>query len=216
VAAVADARAIDAPPPARVSLPGHKGKRARLRLSKLALDGFEKVEQLLPVIVLEDGQRLALEEAHALLSGELGAVAQLPLGAAIADEALQDALDELLFERQQQLTAAEQQRFERALLQAERFIEDRMLVLKTKRNRLQERSNAAQRSYDASTGAQARNEAQAQLTQLQLDLDVVEASLEKLAQRDDARFRAFQDHIHQRRYAPPRVTPLFDLELVFE
>ena len=215
-AAVEDARAIVAPPPARVKLAAQRGKRARLRLCKLALDGFEKVEQLLPVVVLEDGQRMPLDSARGLLDGALGAVAQLPLGAAIDDLALQDAQDELLFELQGSLEAAEQQRFERALLQAERFVEDRMLVLKAKRRRVEERLRTAQRDYEAATGAVARNEAQAQLNKHQLELDEVEGALEKLAQRDDARFRAFHEHIHQRRYAPPRVSTLFDLELVFE
>ena len=215
-AAVEDARAIVAPPPARVKLAAQRGKRARLRLCKLALDGFEKVEQLLPVVVLEDGQRMPPDSARGLLDGALGAVAQLPLGAAIDDLALQDAQDELLFELQGSLEAAEQQRFERALLQAERFVEDRMLVLKAKRRRVEERLRTAQRDYEAATGAVARNEAQSQLNKHQLELDEVEGALEKLAQRDDARFRAFHEHIHQRRYAPPRVSTLFDLELVFE
>ena len=215
-AAVEDARTIVAPPAARMKLAEQRGKRARLRLCKLALDGFERVEELLPVVVLEDGQRLPQELARELLHGALESVAQLPLPAAIDDGAVQDAQDELLFELQMSLEAAEQQRFDRALLQAERFIEDRVLVLKARRGRVEERLRKAQRDYEAATGATARNEVQTQLNKLQLELDEVEGALERLAQRDDARFRAFHDHIHQRRYTPPRVSTLFDLELVFE
>jgi hypothetical protein len=102
------------------------------------------------------------------------------------------------------------------LLQADRFIEDRLLVLKARRNRLQARTMDARKRYDAATGAEARNTIQAELTKLQIELDETEGSMEKLAQRDDARFRAFQQHIHERRYAPPRLQALFDLELVFE
>jgi hypothetical protein len=220
VAAIAEARALQVLPLARVTatpaLAAQRGKRARLRLCKLAIDGFERVEQLHPVLVLEDGERLPLSVAHSVLGGELQAVAQQPLGAAVDELTMQDAQDELLFELQASLEAAEHQRFERALLQAERFIEDRLLVLKSRRTRLQERIQAANQRYDSATGAQARNEVQEDLTKLQLELDEVEGSMERLEQRDDETFRAYNEHIHQRRYAPPRVTTLFDLELVFE
>jgi superfamily II DNA or RNA helicase len=222
VAAVEDARATRLLPAARLKLTAAsstglvacRGQRGIMRLVKLALDGFEKVELLLPLLVLEDGQRLSLELARELLQGEL--LACEPSAFTVGEEALQDAVDETLFELQTSLESAEQQRFERALLQAERFIDDRLLVLRGRRGRLQERSSDIRRRYEAATGAEARNELQAELARLQLELDEVEGAMERLAQRDDATFRAFQEHIHQRRYAPPRVHALFDLELVFE
>jgi len=220
VAAVEDARKILPLPAARVrSSPGwaaERGKRGRMRLCKIAIDGFEKVEQLMPVVVLEDGDRLAVELVPRLLEGELEPIAQLPLSAAVSDDALQDAQDEVLFDLQASLEVAEQQRFERALRQAERFIEDRLLVHKARRSRLQERIREADQRYAAATGAEARSEVQAVLTKLQVELDEVEGATERLTQRDDATYRAYHEHIHQRRYAPPRVTALFDLELVFE
>jgi hypothetical protein len=216
LAAVADARALTQLPAARVRSASQRGKRGRLRLCKIASDGFEKVEQLLPVVALEDGERLPVELVLSMLEGELEPIAQLPLSAAVSDDALQDAQDELLFELQASLEVAEQQRFERALRQAERFIEDRLLVLKSRRSRLNERIREANQRYEAATGAEARSEVQETLTRLQLELDEVEGAMERLSQRDDATYRAYHEHIHQRRYAPPRVTALFDLELVFE
>jgi len=220
LAAVEDARSLTALPAARVrassAWQAQRGKRARLRLCKLAIDGFEKVEDLLPVVVLEDGVPLPSELVQNLLNGELEPVAQLPLSAAVSDEAVQDAQDELVFEVQAGLEVAEQQRFERALRQADRYIEDRLLVLKGRRTRLQERIREANQRYDSATGAEARGEVQEALTKLQLELDEVEGAMERLTQRDDATYRAYHEHIHQRRYAPPRVTALFDLELVFE
>jgi hypothetical protein len=215
VAAVEDARAIADLPPARVSLSGVHGKRGRLRLCKLTLDGFEKVEELLPVVVLDDGRCLPLEAAKALLDGALEHVAQLPLGASVTDEQLQDARDELLFDLQAQLSAAEQQRFDRALLQGERYIADRMLVHKAHLSRIQDQIEAAERQYQGATGAESRNEAQAKLAALEAESHKVQRDMEKLAQRDDERFVVFQRHIHERRFAPARVTTLFDLELLF-
>jgi hypothetical protein len=216
VAAVEDARGLTQLPAARVAWTDQRGKRARLRVCKLAIDGFEKVEQLLPVVVLEDGERLPVELVFKLLESELEPIAQLPLSAAVSDEALQDAQDELLFEQQATLEVAEQQRFERALRQADRFIEDRLLVRKAQRTRLNERIREGNQRYEAAMGAEARNEVQEMLTKLQVELDEVEGAMERLVQRDDATYRAYHEHIHQRRYAPPRVTALFDLELVFE
>ncbi|HTU63769.1 MAG TPA: helicase-related protein, partial [Polyangiales bacterium] len=215
LAAIGDARAIERSPAARVAMPALHGKRGRLRLCKLTFDGFEKVEELVPVVVLEDGQCLPLAAAQKLLDGTMEDVAGARPSAAVTDEQLQEALDELLFDMQAQLEAAEEQRFERALLQAERYIEDRMLVLKSRRSRLQEQTKAAERQYEAATGAEARNEAQAKLAKLQTESDEVEGSMEKLAQRDDKRFVDFQRHIHERRYAPPLVAALFDVELEF-
>ena len=216
LAAVEDARALTQLPPARIAWPERRGKRARMRLCKIAVDGFEKVEQLLPVVVLDDGEQLPEKRVSELLASDLEPIAQLPLSAAISDEALQDAQDELLFDLQASLEVAEQQRFERALRQADRFIEDRLLVRRAQRSRLNERIREGNQRYAAAMGAEARNEAQEMLTKLQVELEEVEGAMERLTQRDDATYRAYHEHIHQRRYAPPRVTALFDLELVFE
>ena len=44
-------------------------------------------------------------------------------------------------------------------------------------------------------------------------LDEVESAILRLERRDDETFRRFQEHIQRRRYAPPQLTHLFDVEL---
>jgi hypothetical protein len=38
----------------------------------------------------------------------------------------------------------------------------------------------------------------------------------RLEGRDDETFQQYQQHIHRRRYTPPRVERLFDVDLVIE
>ncbi|HYV45122.1 MAG TPA: hypothetical protein VFA20_09695 [Myxococcaceae bacterium] len=38
----------------------------------------------------------------------------------------------------------------------------------------------------------------------------------RLQQRDDELYRKYQAHIQQRRYAPPKVERVFDLDVVLE
>ena len=61
----------------------------------------------------------------------------------VTDDELQDATDETLFALQSTVDAEEQKRFDRASQQADRFIEDRLLVLRRRRSSLLERSDQA-------------------------------------------------------------------------
>jgi hypothetical protein len=181
---------------------------------KLGVDGFERVEQLVPVLVSADGELLDEQTALEVLRSPL-----LPLDAAPqpADERMvQDAVDQALFFAQASLDAAEHHRFERATIQGERFVEDRLLVLRRRRAALNERLELATQRRDGATGSEAREDAERARTALQRQLDSLEEELERLARRDDARFQQHQAHIQHRRYAPPRLETLFDLDLVIE
>jgi hypothetical protein len=51
---------------------------------------------------------------------------------------------------------------------------------------------------------------------LQAAIEEAEGGMTRLEQRDDQTFRAFYEHIHRRRYAPPQVSVLYDMGLVLE
>jgi hypothetical protein len=220
VAAIASARAECESPGARISLAAdapaelsaHRGKRAHLRLIKLAIDGFERVELLVPVVVLEDGALLDFELALALLRAAFAEDSLTP-SAVFAEDVLSDAVSEVLFGIQAALDRAEHTRFERAAQQAERFIEDRLLVCKRRRQKYVARLEEAQRQREGATGAAARGEADLAVLKAQTDVDEVDAVIARLSERDDDVFRRYREHIHERRYAPPQLQKLFDLEL---
>jgi adenine-specific DNA-methyltransferase len=219
MAAVADARALPARLAARVELAdgAHeelralRGQHARMRLIRMSFDGFEKVDLLEPIVLTESGQVLSRSAAGALLQGVMHDGDAR--AASIDDDELQDAVDETLFAIQSSVNEKEQQRFERAARQADRYVEDRLLVLRRKRLSLLEKLEAARARRDGATGSEARSDAESAVRKLQTNAEEVDGAIERLERRDDATFQRYQEHIHRRRYTPPRVEPLFDLDL---
>ncbi|WP_394827337.1 SNF2-related protein [Pendulispora albinea] len=234
LAAVADARAaVDSIPRLVIRLPAHappeleklRGRRGRSRIVKLTFDGFERVERLLPVTVLEGyDEAVPAAISEALLRAEMrdaGAILDASsvegaLSGVISDDDLEDATEELLSAAQQEVDAAEQQRFERADFQAQRFLEDRLLVHRRRRDDRLRKLEEAQVRRDSAMGSEARTAAERRVLELDVEVTELEAAIERLERREDKTFQRFHDHIHQRRYRPPTVDLLFEMELVVE
>jgi adenine-specific DNA-methyltransferase len=190
--------------------------RARLRLVKLCVDGFERVEELLPVVVMSDGEVLGNEEGVGLMR-----LQWLPLSPTLSPlggegEQMNEGVEQAVFFAQAAIDAAEHHRFERALIQGERFVEDRLLVLRKRRALVAERFDLATQRRDGATGSEAREDAEQARVNLQKQLDALDDQLEQLSRRDDPRFLQHQAHIQQRRYTAPRLETLFELDLVLE
>ena len=185
----------------------------RLRILKASFDGFERVELLIPVVVLPDGQVLESAIAGELLRGELRAA---PLPSARVEEAIMlDAQEQALFLLQAEVDTAEHRRFEAASLQAERFLDDRLLVLKKARRAIEGRIEKAEQRRDGAIGAEARTDAERVLRLAAADLEVVQQKIAKLQARDDTRYQKYLQHIQARRYTAPRVELLVDMDVVF-
>ena len=151
-----------------------------------------------------------------LLRGRFATRRPLP-PSSIDDVTLQDAAEETLFSVQSNVDDREQKRFERAQQQADRYVEDRLLVLQKRRLTLAARLEYAQQRQQGATGSVARTEADARCR----------VRCRRRSTRSRARsrgsngattqlFRRYQEHIQQRRYTPPQVERVFDLELVIE
>ena len=190
------------------------GQRGRLRLVKLSFHGFEKVETLVPVLLLEDGDVLPPEDAFAVLRSPM-TERSVPLSS-VTDDELQDAAEETLFALQSTVDAEEQKRFDRASRQADRFIEDRLLVLRRRRNSLHERVEQARQRRDGATGSEARTDAERVLFSLETQVSELDGSIGHLESRNDDTFQRYLAHIQRRRFAPPIVEHVFDLDLEFE
>ncbi|MEO8179431.1 MAG: SNF2-related protein [Deltaproteobacteria bacterium] len=232
LAAVADARQgkwsgrarVTLAPDAPAALACHAGKAGRLRLLKVAFDGFEPVELLVPVVVLENGELLESELGEALLGSTIREEAgfdscALAAGAPppwASEDVLEDAAEEALFAVQARLDVAEGARFTQALQQAERFVDDQRFVWRRRQSSGQAQLEKAQVRRDGATNSESRTTAERELRSAQTVLDEIQAALERLEHRDDDRLRQFDAHIHARRSAPPRVERLFDLDLVIE
>jgi hypothetical protein len=190
------------------------GKRGRLRAVKVSFDGFERIELLIPIVVFEDGEILDPSLGESLLRAGLRDLGEVVTS--VGPEALQDAVEQILFSIQSNVDEAEQGRFERALRQGERFIDDRLLVLKRRRQELVRRLEQAQMRRDGAASSVARTEAERAVLSAQVALDEIDGGIGSLQNRDDDTYRQFSAHIHERRYSPPRVEHLFDMTLVVE
>ena len=85
------------------------------------------------------------------------------------------------------------------------------------RSALDERLEQARQRRDGATGSEARTEAErAAAVASTRDLAELDGPIDRLENRDDDTFQQYQQHIQRRRYAPPRVERVFDLDLVIE
>jgi ABC-type phosphate transport system auxiliary subunit len=112
------------------------------------------------------------------------------------------------------VAADEQVRFERTLEQVERFVDDQLLVLRRRREELDERLRHARTRRDAALGAEARSQAEAELGRLQAELDEADSEIARLAARRDPEYEKWRDHAHRRRYLAPSAERILDVEFV--
>jgi hypothetical protein len=185
----------------------------RLRLVKATFDGFERVELLVPVLVRSDGSLADEAAATALLRGVLTDAP--PPATCVSDEVMNDAQGVRLFELQASVDTIEHQRFEVASLQAERFLDDRVVVLKRRRDEAKAKLAAAEARWDGATGSEARTAAEVERARHASTVEGFEARIAQLLAREDERFRRSMTHLETRRYAPPRLEVLFDVDVVF-
>jgi hypothetical protein len=199
---------------APAQLKGWKGKPGRLRLSRIRYEGFERVDRLIPAAVIEgETTPMDLESARWLLERE---PQDTLAGAALAklEEALEDAMQEVAFADQAEFLASEQQRFERNLEQIERYVEDRLLVLKRRLTAALETLRAAEDKRDSALGAEARSQAESRIIKVQHEIDVFEAEIRRLQNRDDPEYERWRQRAYLRRFQPPETTRILEVDFV--
>jgi helicase-like protein/SNF2 domain-containing protein len=190
-----------------------RGRRGRLRVMKLRYPGFEPVDRLVPVVVFEDGATpLSTTVALRLLGGPLEAQAELQTN--VSDAELDEAVEEALFLDEREVSRLEHGLFERAIHQLERFIEDRVLILKRSRAELVHRIQSSRRERDVAPGSDARSRIEALLQRSERELEALEAELSRLQARDDAGYVRWRQHAYERRYAPPEQEAILSAEFV--
>jgi adenine-specific DNA-methyltransferase len=191
-----------------------RGRRGALRLVRIRRQGFESTEQILPLIVLA-GETSALDPS---LAGRLlmEPTADLPAGspaAGIADEVLDDALEEIVFADTGEAGDQDQPRFERRLEQIERFIGDRVLLLERRKKQAAGRSVRAGAARDAALGAEPRERAEQALRRSAVEIERLEAEIARLRAGDDDSYQRWRRQAQERRYTPPEVATLLAAEI---
>ena len=193
-------------------LAGLRGRRGRARLVRVAHHTFEVTEHLLPVVLLDgDDGPVDVDTAAALLAAPM--VAAAAGASAIGDDALADAVDELLFHEAGRASQLEEPRYQRTLEQIERYIADRVLLLERQRDAINVRLGKAEAARDAAVGADQRDVAERALRRAQGELEALDEQLRGLRAGEDERYQRWRDRTVARRYAAPRIDHLFDVEL---
>ncbi len=207
--------------PGNGELAGWRRQRGRLVGLKVRYQGFEPVERLIPVVVMETTREiLPAAAASALLSleptdlgvapeaGEQNTWAPLELD----EEDIEDAIEEALFIDQHAVAAGEQQRFDRSIAQLERSIDDRVLVLLRQLRGVEKTLKAALRKRDTVMGADARTAAEKNVLVLQRQVDSLDAEVRRLQARDDPDYEKWHRRAHRQRYAEPTAERILDVD----
>jgi hypothetical protein len=188
------------------------GRRGRLVWTRVAYRGLEPVDHLLAVAVLEgDEEPLAEPALQALLRldiGDLGEAAPLD----IEERALADAAEARVLADQAVAGEAEQQRFERMLGQLDRYLADQALVLERRRESTREQAEKLERRLAAEVGLAARAQRQSELEQARKELARLDARIDALLAGEDDHYRAWVARLHERRYEPPRIERLLEVD----
>ncbi|MGO9263226.1 MAG: SNF2-related protein [Bryobacteraceae bacterium] len=209
---------LDGTAPAPLQL--HKGARGRLVLTRIRYEGFERVDRLVPIAVLErarqeDAAPLDPESAEWLLqhAPQDRRAFKPPIA---LDDALDDAIEELVFADQAGVASHEQPHFERNLEQIERYMDDQVMVLRRRLATANEALSAAEDQRNSALGSEVRSQAEERVRKVQGEIEGLETQIERLESRDDPEYQKWRQHAHQRRYRPPETIRMLDVEFILK
>jgi superfamily II DNA or RNA helicase len=194
----------------------HKSKRGRLVLIRIRYEGFERVDRLIPIAVVEgQSSPLNIESANWLLDHEPLDRPDLPLLNASAAE-VDDVVEEQAFADQVEVAGQEQGPFERNIEQIERYVEDQLMVLRRRLNVAKASLSAAEGRRESALGADVRSQAEARVRPLHEQLHTLEAEVNRLETRDDTDYQRWRQRVQDRRDRPPQITRILDVGFVLE
>ncbi len=192
----------DAPP----ELAALAGTIGVLRALLVEYAGFEPVQQLVFAGVAGG---VPIDPALAAQIARLIASDGLVNGGGLDLQCLDDAEEEAVFVDQREIEKAEQEHFERAMGQLERFVEDKILVCRRERASIAERLASARTRRDEVVGSSARERIEAEIQRLAARDESLERRVQALESREDEVYRRWREKYRERRYRAPAVTRLF-------
>jgi len=208
--------------PTDASLVRYRGRCGRMIIAKTMYRGFEPFDRLLYVAVLEPAQpggafeTVPADLAEALVRGPIESIDALPQPSQELEDALEDALDETVFDDQLEAGDREQARFRAALDQLDRYMEDQLLLMRRDLEGIAARIETAQQARDAALGADARSRAEKQLRELEKASDETIGRIGRFETRDDEEYRRWRAAAQKRRAEPPAVIRLAEFPFEVE
>jgi septal ring factor EnvC (AmiA/AmiB activator) len=156
-------------------------------------------------------QVLEADEARALLDAVV-ADAEVEAFGDDREALLTELLDETLFADRAEVDARLGPRFDGIGERLERYVEDKLLLLRRERAELLADRAEAERAWDDAPHADARTKAEAKMKKLDARIEALDARATQLEAREEPTYRAQHEALHARRYAPPSVTTILDLD----
>jgi superfamily II DNA or RNA helicase len=196
------------PPNASSELRSLAGKTGVLAVAMVDYAGFEPVQRMVAAAVV--GQA-ALEPSQAAQIARLQAMEGQPLMPDVDSRWLDDAVDEAVFVDQRDVEKREQQHFEKAMGQLERFVDDKALICRRERASVTEKLRSARTRRDEVVGSTARDRVEAEILRLAERHEALERRIDALASREDEVYRKWRNEYHELRYRAPSVNRLFQV-----
>jgi hypothetical protein len=191
-----------------------RGAQGRLVLFRIRHAALEPFEELLPVAWIEgEDTPLPRSLAERLLTLPMTDAEDDGSSVSIDDRAIEDAVEEAIFRSRNDVAERQGARFERNLAQIERYIEDRLFVLRREHADLERRIREAEARRAGVIGPEARTEADQLVKRLDQEREDVEVLITRLTERDDELYQRCRTRLHERSYSAPAVEKLVDVEL---
>lgn len=192
------------------------GARGALRVAKLRHPGLQPVERLCAFAALEGGDALDDAETRALLEGPVVSreVTLDPAFAGERDALLDELMDEAVFMDQREVRDDIEEGFTRVEDRLERYVEDKLLLLRRRLATLRADRTEAHRAWEDAANADARTTAERRLKKLDVKIEGLELDAASLEARDDETYQRHRDALHARRFAEPTLEVVLDLDFV--
>jgi hypothetical protein len=132
------------------------------------------------------------------------------------EDALADAMEQEIFIDQAEVATEEQQSFNQHMEQIERYVEDQILVLRRRLSLAAAELQSAREKRDAALGSDAREQAEQRIRRVEQQIEAMEAEVARLDNREDPAFEKWRERAHQRRFRPPDIVRILDVEFILE
>jgi hypothetical protein len=95
-------------------------------------------------------------------------------------------------------------------------VEDQLLVLRRRLAAEIKSLRTAEERREAALGSAQRDDAEQRIRAVQTRIDGLESEIQRLERRDDSGYGQWRDRVHERRFRPPEVSKILDVEFVLE
>ncbi len=190
------------------------GRSGILRIVLVDYAGFEPVQRIIAAAVIGDSTiDPGLAASLVRLEATEGEFAE---DATVEPQLIKDAVEEAMFVDQRHVEKDEQQHFEQAIGQLERFVEDKILVCRRERAGIAEKLKSARARRDEIVGSSSRDRIEAEIYNLASKDELLETRIQALDSREDEVYKKWREKYYEIRYRSPEVTPLLQVTFKIE